>query len=170
VALALAAATRAAEQRARDSAAAADKRRRDSVEAQERLASQARAAQQEQEARAAQELLRETRLGSGRTALNGWLQRLVAAIGAGESRSAVMTAGPPTFAEFMAKNSPRISDARITSMEVDESSGEARAEWVLKWKSNFGTSMQRRVRASATVVRDGETWRLLGWKILEGEP
>jgi len=47
---------------------------------------------------------------------------------------------------------------------------EARAEWVLKWKSNFGTSTSKRVKASATIVRDGESWRLLGWKILEGAP
>jgi hypothetical protein len=45
----------------------------------------------------------------------------------------------------------------MTSVEVDDASGEARAEWVLKWKSNFGTSTSKRVKASATVVRDGET-------------
>ena len=170
VALAVAAAARVAEQRARDSVAAAEKRKRDSVEAQERVAAQALAARQEAEARESEVQLRETRLASGRAALNGWLQRLVAAISAGQARAAVISAGPPSFAEFLAKNSPKISDATVTSIEVDESSGEARAEWVLKWKSNFGTSMQRRVKAAATVVRDGESWRLLGWKILAGEP
>ena len=170
VALAVAAATRAAEQRARDSAAAADKHKRDSIEAQERLEAQARAAQQQEEARQAQERLAAARVAGGRAALNGWLQRLVAAVSSGEARAAVLSAGPASFAEFVEKNSPRISNASVTSAEVDESSGEAKAEWVLKWKSNFGTATQRRVKASATVVRDGETWRLLGWKILEGEP
>ena len=170
LALATAAATRAAEQRARDSAAAADRRKRDSVEAQERAEAQARAAAQAEESRKQQEQLRQTRLTSGRAALNGWLMRLVAAVEAGEARSAVLSAGPSSFAAFVEKNSPKISNAAISSIEVDDASGEAKAEWVLKWKSNFGTSTSKRMKASATVVRDGETWRLLGWKILEGEP
>ena len=170
VALAVAAAARMAEQRARDSVTSAEKRKRDSIEAQERVEAQARAAQQAEEARQAQERQRETRLASGRAALNGWLQRVVSAVSNGQTGAAVMTAGPASFGEFVAKNSPKISDASVTSIEVDESSGAATAEWVLKWKSNFGTATQRRVKASATVVRDGETWRLLGWKILEGEP
>jgi hypothetical protein len=168
--LADAAAVRLAEQRARDSVAAADKHRRDSIEAQERVEAQARAAAQAETTRVAQERAREARLASGRTALNGWLQRLVAAVGAGESHAAVLTAGPASFAAFVEKNNPKISDASMTSLEVDESSGEATAEWLIKWRSNFGTATQRRVKASATVVRDGETWRLLGWKILEGAP
>ncbi len=170
VELADAAAVRLAEQRSRDSSAAAEKHRRDSVEAQERVEAQARAAAQAETTRVTQERLRETRLASGRAALNGWLQRVVAAVSAGESHAAVLTAGPSSFAAFVEKNSPKISDASMTSLEVDESSGEATAEWLLKWRSNFGTATQRRVKASATVVRDGETWRLLGWKILEGEP
>jgi len=170
VALAVAAATRAAEQRVRDSVASAAKRRQDSVDAQARVEAQARAAAQAEESRRQQDQLKETHLASGRAALNGWLTRLVAAVSAGEARSAVLTAGPSSFAEFVAKNGPRISDATMTSVEVDDASGEARAEWVLKWKSNFGTSTSKRVKASATVVRDGETWRLLSWKILEGAP
>lgn len=170
IALADAAAVAAAEQRSRDSAAAADKRRRDSIEAQERVEAQARAVAQAETARQAQERLHETRLASGRTALNGWLQRVASAVSSGESRAAVLQAGPASFAEFVEKNNPKISDASITSVEVDESSGEATAEWVLKWRSNFGTATQRRVKAAATVVRDGENWRLLGWKILEGGP
>lgn len=170
IALAVAAAAKVAEQRVRDSVATAEKRRQDSIAAQERVEAQARAAAQAEAARQEQERLRETRLASGRTALNGWLQRVVAAVTAGESKSAVLTAGPSGFATFVEKNGPKISDASITSVEVDESSGEATAEWVLKWRSNFGTATQRRVKASATVVRDGESWRLLGWKILEGEP
>ena len=168
--LAAAAAVRAAEQRSQDSAAAAERRRRDSIEAQERVDAQARAAAQAEQAREAQERLLDERLLSGRAALNGWLPRLVAAVTAGESRSAVLAAGPPSFAAFVEKNRPKISDARVTSLDVDESSGEATGEWVLRWRSNFGTATQRRVKASATVVRDGESWRLLGWKILEGEP
>ena len=80
VELADAAAVRLAEQRARDSVAAADKRRRDSIDAQERVEAQARAAAQAETTRVTQERLRDTRLASGRTALNGWLQRLVAAV------------------------------------------------------------------------------------------
>ena len=170
VALAVAAATRAAEQRVRDSVAVAEKKKRDSIEAQERVEAQARAAAQAEENRRKQDELKQTRLASGRTALNGWLTRLVAAVSAGETRAAVMTAGPSSFGAFVEKNGPKISEATMTSVEVDEASGEARAEWTLKWKSNFGTSTSKRVKASATVVRDGETWRLLGWKILEGEP
>jgi hypothetical protein len=168
--LAAAAAVSAAEQRSQDSAAAAARRRRDSIEAQERVDAQARGAAQAEQAREAQERLLEERLLSGRAVLNGWLPRLVAAVTAGESRSAVLAAGPPSFAAFVEKNNPKISGASMTSLEVDESSGEATAEWVLRWRSNFGTATQRRVKASATVVRDGESWRLLGWKILEGEP
>jgi protein phosphatase len=170
IALAAAAATRLAEQRARDSAAAAETRRRDSTEAQERVAAQARAVAQAEESRKQQEQLRETRLTAGRAALNGWLTRLVTAVSAGESGAAVLSAGPSSFAAFVAKNNPKISDATVSSIEVDDASGEARAEWVLRWKSNFGTATTKRMKASATVVRDGETWRLLGWKILEGEP
>jgi len=170
VALAVAAATRATEQRVRDSAAAAEKRKQDAIEAQERVEAQARAAAQAEESRRQQDQLKETRLASGRAALNGWLTRLAAAVAAGEARSAVLTAGPASFAEFVDKNGPKISDAAMTSVEMDDASGEARAEWVLKWKSNFGTSTSKRVKASATVVRDGETWRLLSWKILEGAP
>lgn len=168
--LAATAAVRVAEQRSQDSAAAAERRRRDSIEAQERVDAQARGAAQAEQAREAQERLLDERLLSGRAALNGWLPRLVAAVTAGESRSAVLAAGPPSFAAFVEKNRPKISDARVTSLDVDESSGEATGEWVLRWRSNFGTATQRRVKASATVVRDGESWRLLGWKILEGEP
>jgi len=170
VALAVAAATRATEQRVRDSAAAAEKRKQDAIEAQERVDAQARAAAQAEESRRQQDQLKETRLASGRAALNGWLTRVVAAVSAGEARSAVLTAGPSSFTEFVDKNGPKISEATMTSIEVDDASGEARAEWVLKWKSNFGTSTSKRVKASATVVRDGETWRLLSWKILEGAP
>jgi serine/threonine protein phosphatase PrpC len=170
VALAVAAATRVAEQRARDSTAAAEKRKRDSIEAQERVEAQARAAALAEDNRRKQDELKATRLASGRTALNGWLTRLVAAVSAGEARAAVMTAGPSSFVAFVEKNGPKISDASMTSVEVDDASGEATATWTLKWKSNFGTSTTKRVKASATVVRDGETWRLLGWKILEGEP
>lgn len=170
IALAVAAATRVAEQRVRDSVAAAEKKKRDSIEAQERVEAQARAAAQAEENRRKQDELKETRLASGKAALNSWLTRLVAAVSNGETRAAVMTAGPSSFAAFVEKNGPKISDARVTNVEVDDASGEARAEWTLKWKSNFGTSTSKRVKASATVVRDGETWRLLGWKILEGEP
>jgi uncharacterized protein (DUF1501 family) len=150
--------------------ASATKHKQDSVEAQSRVETQARAAAQAEESRRQQDQLKETHLASGRAALDGWLTRLVAAVSAGEARSAVLTAGPSSFAEFVAKNGPRISDATMTSVEVDDASGEARAEWVLKWKSNFGTSTSKRVKASATMVREGETWRLLGWKILEGAP
>jgi hypothetical protein len=170
IALAVAAATRVTEQRARDSVAAAEKRKRDSVEAQERVDAQARAVAQAEENRRKQDELKATRLASGRTALNGWLTRLVAAVSSGEAHAAVMTAGPSSFVAFVEKNEPKISDAKVTSIEVDDASGEARAEWTLKWKSNFGTSTSRRVKASATVVREGEAWRMLGWKILEGEP
>jgi len=170
VALARAAATRAAEQRAADSVAAAEKRKRDSIEAQERVEAQARAAAQAEEGRRQQDRLKETRLASGRAALTNWLTRLVAAVSSGEGGAAVLSAGPSSFADFVAKNDPKISDAAMTSVEVDDASGEARAEWVLKWKSNFGTSTSKRVKASATIVRDGESWRLLGWKILEGAP
>lgn len=161
IALATAAAARAEEQHNRDLAAAAERRRQDSIATAQRLETQARAAEQAQKQADA---LREERITAGKEALHAWLQRVVTAVTAGDSRAAVLAAGPPSFAEFVADNKPKISDATMTSLEVDESSGEGTAAWVLKWKTNFGTSQQRRMTAVATVVREGETWKVLGWK------
>lgn len=185
------------ERRFRDSVAAEkqaadDRRIRDSLavvarqeqEARQRLEAQARAEQlererREAEIRAAQESAataamaereREARLAAGATALNVWLNSLVRNANAGAAAAPVLAAGPPEFAAFVRKNRPKLSDARLLTTAVNEETGEATAEWVAKWRTAFGPATSRHMKATATVVPDGDTWQLQNWRITEGAP
>ncbi len=154
----------------RDSVANAARQAREEQEARDRQAAEARADQRTREEQAERERLRDTRVASGHAALAAWLQNLVRAIDAGDEKAAALASGPPRFAEFVGSNHPRTTDARMVTDDVDEASGQATAQWTLRWRTNFGTTSQRQMRAQATVTREGENWHVVGWTILEGAP
>jgi protein phosphatase len=165
-----AAARLAQEQRVRDSVANAARQAREEQEARDRQAAEARTEQRTRDEQVERERLRDTRVASGHTALTVWLQNLVRAIDAGDEKAAALASGPPRFAEFVGSNHPRTTDARTMTAQVDEDSGQATAQWTLRWRTNFGTTSQRQMQAQATIARDGENWHVVGWKILEGAP
>jgi protein phosphatase len=170
--------TETAEQRARDSLTMVTRR---AEEARQRREAQALTEQQERErreaevrtaresaeraARASEELV-----AAGRAAVTGWLNSVVSNVNAGNVGAPVLRAGPPEFAAFVGKNEPKLSDARLVTSNVTEQSGEGTAEWTAKWRTQFGASTSRRMTATATLVPDGETWRLRSWRIIEGAP
>ena len=173
--------TAAAEQRVKDSLAMVAKREDD---ARQKREAAARAEQEERERREAQlrtereaadkaaaaETAREEHLAAGRNALAGWMSSIVNNVNAGNVGAPVLAAGPPGFAQFVDKNKPRLSDAKLVATTVNEQTGEATAEWTAKWRSEFGTTTSRRMRATATMVPDGDVWRLRSWRITEGAP
>jgi hypothetical protein len=112
----------------------------------------------------------EERLAAGRAAVTGWMNSVVSNVNAGNIGAPVLRAGPPEFAAFVDKNQPKLSDARVVTSNVTEQSAEATAEWTARWRTSFGASTSRRMTATATLVPDGETWRLRRWSIIEGAP
>jgi len=171
----------AATQRAKDSLAMVAKRENDArlrreaaarteQEERDRREAQNRADREAADRAAATENAHATHLEAGRTALTGWLNSLVSNVNAGNVGAPVLAAGPPGFAQFVGKAKPRLSDARLASSNVTEQSAEATAEWTAKWRGEFGTTTTRRMKAAATLVPDGELWRLRSWRITEGAP
>lgn len=170
--------TEDAEQRVRDSLTMVARR---AEEARQRREAQALAEQRERERReaevraareAADRAARagEERVTAGRAAAAGWMNSVVSNVNAGNIGAPVLRAGPPGFAAFVEKNEPKLSDARLVASDVTEQSAEATAEWTAKWRTPFGASTSRRMTATATLVPDGETWRLRRWLITEGAP
>jgi PPM family protein phosphatase len=167
--------TEDAEQRMRDSLTMVARR---ADEARQRREAQALAEQRERErreaeVRAAREAAAragEERVTAGRVAAAGWMNSVVSNVNAGNVGAPVLRAGPPGFAAFVEKNEPKLSDARLVASDVTEQSAEATAEWTAKWRTQFGASTSRRMTATATLVPDGETWRLRSWTITEGAP
>jgi serine/threonine protein phosphatase PrpC len=171
-------ASEAAEQRVRDSLTLVARRE---TEARQRREAAARAEQQERERRAAEarseqeateraEREREARLTAGRAAVTNWMNSLVSNVNAGNVGAPVLRAGPPDFASFVDKRDPWLSDALLSSVNVSEQSAEATAEWTAKWRTEFGASRTRRMKATATLVPEGDAWRLRSWRIIEGAP
>jgi protein phosphatase len=171
-------ATAEAEQRTKDSLTMVARRE---AEAQKRREAAALAEQQERERREAQLQTqrdsadraakeREDRIAAGRNAVNGWLNSVVSNVNAGNVGAPVLVAGPPGFAAFVGKNKPKLSDAKVTGSNVTDQSADATAEWTAKWRGEFGTSTTRRMKATATLVPDGDIWRLRSWRITEGAP
>jgi protein phosphatase len=167
-----------AEQRTRDSLTMVARR---AEEARKRREAAAIAEQEERERKEAElraqreaadraERAREARLAAGRAAVTGWMNSVVSNVNAGNVGAPVLRAGPPDFVSFVDKSDPRLSDARLVSSNVTEQSAEATAEWTAKWRTAFGASQSRRMTATATLVPDGETWRLRSWRITEGAP
>lgn len=146
----------AADQRARAESAAR-------AEAARQLALRQQAEQDERDRRLA-------RVTSGRAAFGTWLLDIDRQSAAGNRASPAIAAGPASYQGFVASNKPVIEAARFTTMDVNDSTGTATAEWTMKWRTDFGTSSERRVRARAEAVREGDTWRIRSWRILEGGP
>ena len=55
-------------------------------------------------------------------------------------------------------------------MDVNETAGSATAEWTARWRGEFGTTASRRMRVTVEAVREGDVWRITGWRFLEGAP
>jgi len=91
-------------------------------------------------------------------------------VNAGNLGASVLAAGPSEFAAFVRRNRPKLSDPRLLTVTVNEETGEATAEWVAKWRTDFGTTTSRSMKATATMAPDGSTWRLRSWRITEGLP
>ncbi len=170
----------AEERRIRDSllaaqvTAAAQQKERVQREAQARAdqeaAAKAAATVAAAAAAATAERAREEKLAEGKNALTDWMNSLVSSVNTGIPGASVLASGPPGFAAFVEKNQPRLSDARLLTTTVNEQTGEATAEWVAKWRTAFGTAMSRHMKATATVVPNGNAWRLRDWRITEGAP
>lgn len=162
-------------QRSRDSidgaarTAAAEKEERDRRDAQAR-ADEETALRDAAAKAATAERVHAVRLTAGTNALNGWLSSVVSSVNTGSVSAPVFAAGPPAFAEWVGKNQPKLSEARILVASVNETAGEATAEWVAKWRTAFGTATSRRMKAIAMLVPDGDNWRLRNWRIIEGAP
>ena len=173
---------KAADQRTRDSLVALETSAAEQA-AYERRAAEIRAERETNErreavARAEREAVvaatalrvRNEKLVVGRNSLSGWVTSLVGTVNAGALDAPVLAAGPPGFAAFVRKNRPKLSDAKLLTVSVNEETGEATAEWVATWRTEFGTSATRSMKATATVVPDGDTWRLRAWRLTEGVP
>jgi protein phosphatase len=170
--------TETAEQRVRDSLTMVARR---AEEARQRREAQALAEQQERERREAEVLAArdaaeraarasEERVTAGRAAVTGWMNSVVSNVNAGNVGAPVLRAGPPEFAAFVDKNQPKLSDARLVTSNVTDQSADATAEWTAKWRTSFGAATSRRMKATATLVPDGDIWRLRSWLITEGAP
>jgi hypothetical protein len=168
-AVAAATAKREADQRIADSIEAAHRAEADSLQAaRDRQAALDRAAADSAAGLVRAAHTREERIAAGRNALNEWLAAVVAAANARNVASPVMTSGPPSFAAFVTKRHPSLSEQRFVSTTLTEDSSEASAEWVARWRTEFGTGSSRKMKAAVTVVRAGETWRVTHWTITEG--
>jgi serine/threonine protein phosphatase PrpC len=166
------------EQRFRDSVAGAMealRREREAADQRARAESAARAeaarqlaarAQADQEARDRQL----ARITAGRAALGTWLLEIDRQSARGNRASPAIAVGPASYQGFIASNKPVVEGARFANMDVNDSTGVATAEWTLKWRTEFGTGSERKVRARAEAVREGDTWRVRSWRILEGGP
>lgn len=146
----------AADQRARAESAAR-------VEAARQLALRQRA---EQEAREREQ----SHITAGRAAFGTWLGDIDRQSAQGNRAAPAIASGPASYQGFIASNKPVIEGARFSTMEVNDSNGVAMAEWTMKWRTDFGTTSERRVRARAEAARSGEAWRVTRWRILEGAP
>jgi hypothetical protein len=166
------------EQRFRDSVAqameslkrereAADQRARAESTARADAARQLAAKQQADQESRDREL---SRITAGRAALGTWLLEIDRQSALGNRSSPAIAVGPASYQGFVASNKPVVEGARFTTMDVNDSTGSATAEWTLKWRTDFGTGSERRMRARAEVVRNGDTWRVRSWRILEGGP
>ncbi|MCU0621730.1 MAG: SpoIIE family protein phosphatase [Gemmatimonadales bacterium] len=113
---------------------------------------------------------RTAREAAGREALQGWLDDVGTAVNAGNASAPALASGPAAFAKFVGESKPKLADARLLQVNVNDSTGEATAEWMLRWRGEFGTNTQRRMKAVASVTRDGDTWRAGRWRIVEGAP
>jgi serine/threonine protein phosphatase PrpC len=160
----------AQDQRIADSLTAVRKAEAAAQEERDRHEAQLRADQEKAAAAADQKRLHDAKLAAGQNALSGWMNSLVSAVNARQLSAPVLAAGPREFAEFVDKKQPQLSEARVLSTSVTEESGQATAEWVVKWRTDFGTATSRRMKATATIVPDGEAWRLGSWQITEGAP
>jgi protein phosphatase len=166
------------EQRFRDSVAEAMeslRREREAADQRARAESTARAdaARQLVAKQQADQESRDRELGritAGRAALGTWLLEIDRQSALGNRSSPAIAVGPASYQGFVASNKPVVEGARFTTMDVNDSTGSATAEWMLKWRTDFGTGGERRVRARADVVRSGDTWRVRSWRILEGGP
>ncbi len=168
---------RAADSISRDSVnrATAARRARDSIADVTRAAEEARLARERADAtaRASAAVEAETRnreVTAGRAVINSWAQSLGPAAAAGDRGAPSISTGPGSFASFVADNRPRLEGVRITGMDVNETTGTATAEWTARWRGEFGTTASRRMRATVEAVREGDVWRITGWRFLEGAP
>ncbi len=169
---------RVADSLSRDSvnrASAAAKRVRDSIADASRTAEEARLARERADATArasstAAAAQRERQVTAGRAEINSWAQAVATAAAAGDRGAPAITAGPGSFASFVANNRPRLDGLRITGMDVNETAGSATAEWTARWRGEFGTTASRRMRVTVEAVREGDVWRITGWRFLEGAP
>lgn len=165
----------AAEAAYRDSvnrALVAARRRADSIA---RAAEDARLADERAEATrraaaAAATEMRSRRITAGRAVLNSWAQAIAPAAEAGDRNAPSIAAGPGSFASFVAGNKPRLEGVQMTGMDVNDSAGHGTAEWTARWRGEFGATVQRRMRVAVDAARDGDVWRVTGWRFLEGAP
>lgn len=153
-----------AARRARDSIAAAAREAEDARLARERADATARASA------AAAAAMRNRQVTAGRAVINGWAQELGPAAAAGERGAPSIAVGPGSFASFVADNRPRLEGIHITGMDVNETTGSATAEWTARWRGEFGTTASRRMRVTVEAVREGDVWRITGWRFIEGAP
>jgi hypothetical protein len=114
--------------------------------------------------------LRVLRITAGRAAFGTWLLEIDRQSAAGNRASPAIAAGPAAYQGFVAANKPVIEGARFSTMDVNDSTGTAVAEWTMKWRTDFGTGSVRKVRARADAVREGDSWRIVSWRILDGAP
>jgi protein phosphatase len=161
------------DQRISDSLAAVRKAEAAAQQERERHEAQVRADEQTAAAAAAaaaQKRAHDLKLAAGQNALSSWLNSLVNAANARQASAPVLAAGPRGFADFVDKKQPKLSEAKLLGTTVTEESGQATAEWVAKWRTDFGTATSRTMKAAATIIPDRDGWRLESWRITEGAP
>ena len=168
-AVAEATAKREADQRVADSIEAVHRAQADSTQAaRDRQAAQDRATADSAASLVRAAHTREERIAAGRNALNEWLATLIAAANARNMSNPVISGGPATFAAFVNRRHPSLSEQRFVSTTLTEDSSDGVAEWSARWRSEFGTGSSRKMKATVTVVRDGEVWHVAHWAVTEG--
>ena len=139
-----------------DTAAAAAEARRVARDSSERVAAVAEA--------------RRAHLTAGYRSLSNWLGALMASANRAESDAPVLAAGPAEFVAFINRDHPALSGERLVTSQVDDAQGTATAEWQAQWKTAFGTTTSRRMRATLTIVAHEDEWTLERWTLTDGAP
>lgn len=161
---------RAADWHAGDSLRAAQLAEAAELAERERRAAATRAEQLATAGAARAARVRQDRQLAGETALGAWLNGVVSETNARRLRAPVLAAGPAGFVSFVDGHRPKLSEARLLAVTMGEASGAATAAWVAEWRTAFGPVTSRRMQATATVVLEGNDWRLQEWRITEGAP
>jgi len=113
---------------------------------------------------------RRAHLTAGYRSLNNWLSALITSANRAEAGAPALAAGPADFISFINRDHPTLGAERLVTSQVDDTGGSATAEWQAQWRSAFGTTVSRRMRATVAIVAHEDGWTVERWTLTEGAP